>query len=90
MIIVINESWKLPLGYFFIDSLNTDKKANLVDHSLQLLKDCQISITNITFDCCPTNLSMAKILICKFDFEKYLKWNQIEKISACFTYQNKK
>lgn len=69
MIVAINESWKLPLGYFFIDSLNGEKKADLISNCLQLLEDCRINVTNITFDCCPTNLTTAKILGCKFDFQ---------------------
>jgi len=76
MIVAINESWKVPLGYFFVNSLNSEKKANLINHCLQLLEDCKITVTNITFDCCPTNLTMAKILGCKFDFQNYSKENE--------------
>lgn len=72
MFVAINEAWKLPLGYFCIESLNSEKKADLVKHCLQLLDDCKITVTNITFDCCPTNLTMAKVLGCKFDIEKKL------------------
>jgi len=74
MIVAINESWTVPLGYFFVNSLK--KKANLINRCLQLLEDCKITVTIITFDCCPTNLTMAKILGCKFDFQNYSKENE--------------
>lgn len=56
MIVAINESWKVPLGYFFINGLNSEKKAELVNHCLRLLEDCRITVMNITFDCCSTNI----------------------------------
>ncbi|EFN61753.1 THAP domain-containing protein 9, partial [Camponotus floridanus] len=76
----INESWKLPLGYFFIESLNSNKKANLVNHCLQLLENCKVTVINITFDCCPTNLTMSKVLGCKFEFEKKLNQSAKEPV----------
>ena len=35
MLVAINDSWKLPLAYFFIDALKADMKANLIKIALE-------------------------------------------------------
>lgn len=35
MLVAINEPWKLPLAYFFVDSLKADMKANLINMALE-------------------------------------------------------
>lgn len=64
MVVAINGSWKVPVGYFFIDSLNAEQKASLISQCLDLIKQCGISVANITFDGCPANLSMSSKLGC--------------------------
>lgn len=51
----------------------------MVTKCLQLLQDCKITVTNITFDCCPTNLTTARILGCKFEFKQHVKFDQSSK-----------
>lgn len=58
----VNESWKLPVGYFFTGGLTSDQKASLVKQCLTLLKNVGVNITSITFDGCPANIGMCKIL----------------------------
>lgn len=67
MVVAINGRWKIPVGYFFSNCLNGDEKTRLVCQALQLLKDCNIIITNITFDGCPTNFVVCKNLGCSLD-----------------------
>lgn len=66
MVVALNQSWKVPIGYFFIHSMNAEQKAELVKQCIYLLLDCKITITNLTFDGSSTNLSMARILGCNF------------------------
>lgn len=51
-----------------MNGLKSESRADLVNHCLQLLQECRITVTNLTFDCCPANLTMARILGCKLDF----------------------
>jgi len=37
MLVSIDESWKFPLGYFFINSLDSTQKAKLLNQCLNLL-----------------------------------------------------
>lgn len=69
MLVSVNESWKIPLGYFFINSLSSTKKAELLNQCFNLLFECDISVTNITFDGAQTNFSICKILGCNLDVD---------------------
>lgn len=69
MIIAINESWKVPVGYFFI---NSQTKANLIQHCFCLLQECNIIITNLTFDENRTNFATMKVLECNTDIENII------------------
>lgn len=37
MVVSVNENWKLPIGYFLVNSLNSSQKAELVKNALNLL-----------------------------------------------------
>lgn len=64
MIVVINDTWKCPVGYFFINGLNGTQKANLITICLKRLLDCNINVISLTFDGCQSNLVMANLLGC--------------------------
>ncbi|XP_063931198.1 uncharacterized protein LOC135143250 [Zophobas morio] len=66
MLVAINGSWKMPVGYFLSHSLNSEQKLGLLKQCLFLVKSVGIEISNITFDGCATNLSMASALGCSF------------------------
>jgi len=34
MVVSLNSSWKVPTGYFFIDGLNGDERASLINHCI--------------------------------------------------------
>lgn len=64
MLVAINDTWKLPVGYFFINGLTSEQKASLVTQCPTLVKECGIIVANVTFDGCPANFSMASKLGC--------------------------
>jgi hypothetical protein len=69
MLVSVNESWKIPLGYFFINSLSSSKKAELLNQCFNLLFECGISVMNVTFDGAQSNLSVCRILGCNLDVD---------------------
>lgn len=67
MVVAINDRWKIPVGYFFLRSINSRQRAELVERCLTLLKNCGVVVCNLTFDGCKSNFTMAKILGCNLD-----------------------
>lgn len=65
MVIAINASWKIPVGYFFCNHLNSEQKTNLVRRCINVLTETGIVVVSLTFDVCPVNVSMARALNCK-------------------------
>lgn len=61
---VINQSLKIPIGYFLINGLNAEQKSNLVIQALRALHEHNINIIAMTFDGAPINLTMCNILGC--------------------------
>lgn len=57
MIVGINCSWKIPVGYFSINSLTTNQKCNLINQCLTLLYGTGIKIVSFTCDGLSSNLS---------------------------------
>lgn len=74
MIVAINDTWKCPVGYFFINGLNGTQKANLITICLKGLLDCNINVISLTFDGCQSNLAMANLLGCTLNLQN-LKTN---------------
>ena len=64
MIVAINGSWKIPVGYFLANNLNGSQKAVLVKECLRKVMAENIIVASITFDGAPSNKSMANILGC--------------------------
>lgn len=81
MLTCINGSWKFPIGYFLVDGVTAEQKAELVKLCIDLVSECGIDIITLTFDGCPANFSMAKILGCKLDSEH---------INPVFTHKGRK
>nr|CAH7742429.1 unnamed protein product [Callosobruchus chinensis] len=66
MLVCVNGSWKIPLGYFFLDGLSASEKAALLTSCLNFLNESGVVVTSITFDGTPTNFSMASSMGAKF------------------------
>lgn len=63
-LVFINSCWKIPLGYFLVDSITGDQLHVLINQSLQLLRECNITVAAITFDGARGNLSAARKFGC--------------------------
>lgn len=53
MLTSLNENWKIPVGYFFIDKITGVQLSSLVKQCINLLINCDITLTFITFDGLP-------------------------------------
>lgn len=69
LLVCINQHWKLPLGYFLIDSLNSEQQADFVKQCLVLLYDINCNVVSITFDGLSANLTMLKKLECSLELD---------------------
>ena len=62
MVVSLNESWKVPCGYFFIDGLSGKERANLVKVCIQRLHDVGVKVTSLTCDGPSCHISMLTAL----------------------------
>lgn len=62
MITCATESWKIPIGYFLIDGLDTEQKVTLVQTILQYLSSINVTVITFIFDGTSTNISTANKL----------------------------
>lgn len=76
-VVCMNGSWKIPFGYFFIDSLKTDTKKLLILKSLELLHASGISVISLTFDGAFVNMSIMKQLT-SFHIDKEYQNNNLQ------------
>ena len=67
MLTCVNGSWKLPVGYFLVNGTTAEQKANLLKTCIDLVSECGLVVSSVTFDGCPANFSMAKLLGCQVD-----------------------
>lgn len=71
----INGHWKVPVGYFLVNSLTGQERANLLKLCLQLIHQTGIIVHSVTFDGAASNIAMCKILGANFcyglDFRPY-------------------
>lgn len=68
MAVSLNDSWKIPIGYFLIHSLNGSERANLLTQALQLLHDCNCKVYSTTFDGAASNFAMCTALGANFKY----------------------
>jgi len=79
MVVSVDENWKLPIGYFLVNNLNSSQKSELIKHALTLLQSTGVTIISLTFDGCATNLTTAKLLGCNFN---------VSALSTSFVFDN--
>ncbi|KFM69247.1 THAP domain-containing protein 9, partial [Stegodyphus mimosarum] len=72
MLVCINKSWKLPVGYFLVDCISGLQLSNLVKQCLIVVEKTGIKVVSLTFDGAACNISMAEHLGCSFDTSKSL------------------
>jgi hypothetical protein len=68
MAVGINNSWKIPVGYFLISGLPGKKRSMLLKQCIELLCDTGVIVSSVTFDGAACNLSMVTGLGANFAF----------------------
>lgn len=67
MLVAVNGHWKIPIAYYFIESLNAIERANIVNETLTYVHETGVLITSITFDGPRYNFAMATTLGAKLN-----------------------
>ena len=73
LVVGINHSFKIPVGYFLIDGLNGTGRANLIVQCLKKLHEAGVVIVSLSFDGEASNFSMATNLGCNFEWNLNFK-----------------
>jgi len=73
ILVALNDHWKVPIGYFLIDSLGEEEKASLLNKSLELIYDTGIILQSLTFDRASVNFSMCTNLGANFELGETFK-----------------
>lgn len=73
MLVSLNENWKLPVGYFFVDGLTAECKSNLISICLSKSWDVGVSVVALTY---PSNINAVNLLGCQL--------NEIESLKTTF------
>ena len=50
MAVSVNEAWKIPLGYFLVDGMTGQERANLIEQCFHKLHDANICAVSLTCD----------------------------------------
>lgn len=58
----VNDTFELPVAYYFINSMDGESKKKLIEKIIEELIGCGVLVSNITFDGCPTNKKMCRLL----------------------------
>jgi len=72
MVVALNGHWKVPVGYFLIDSMTGKERASLVEN-LKLIHETGIILHSLTFDGTNVNLSMCNNLRANFQLGENFK-----------------
>ena len=67
MVVALDGSWKLSIGYFLADHLKTEEKSNILRMAFKKLHDIGVKAVSVTCDCPATNFSTLKKLGSSFD-----------------------
>lgn len=67
MVVGINASRRIPVGYFLTNHLNSSQKVNLVNRCINVVSETGMKVISLTFDGCAVNVSMSRALGCNLD-----------------------
>lgn len=62
MVTCLNDSWKIPVGYFLIKSITAHQKSTLVNQCIKLIQECGICVVSLTYDGAASNIAMCNDL----------------------------
>ncbi len=71
MAVAANSSWKIPLGYFLIASLNAEEKAQFLTICLKKLYDINVKSVGVTCDGLSSNFAMFRLLGASFELSNF-------------------
>lgn len=60
----LDDTWKVPVAYYFINGLKAQEKKAIVETVLAELQECGAQVVGFTFDGTPTNIAVANMLGC--------------------------
>lgn len=67
MVSGINEPFKIPVAYFFVDRLAKEERAFLLNRVIEMVIDCGIVVKSVTSDGDRSNIAAFKELGANFD-----------------------
>lgn len=70
LLVGINTSWKVPIGFFLVKGTSAKLKAQLVTKAFELVHETGVEIKALTCDGAKANLAMATELGCCLDANK--------------------
>jgi len=62
LLVGVNGYWKLPIGYFLIDGLSGNKRANILEKAVELISQTEVKLNSLTFDGASVNMTMVSTL----------------------------
>ena len=62
MVVSLNNAWKIPIGYFLVDGLSGEERANLVTEGLHRLHNVGVQVVSLTCDGPSCHFTMMKAL----------------------------
>jgi hypothetical protein len=74
MVVSVDGSWKVPCGYFFVNGLSGEERANLVKVCIQRLTDTGIKVISLTCDGPACHFSMLSSLGACLDPSKMIPY----------------
>ncbi|EZA47211.1 THAP domain-containing protein [Ooceraea biroi] len=66
--VVIDDSWKIPLGYFLVNGIDTSVNAGLIRNCLQRLDEIGVEVVSLTLDGPSQHFATVRELGATFDF----------------------
>ena len=74
MLVCLNSNWKVPCGYFLINGMTGDERANIINQCLLKLHDVGVSVVSVTCDGPSCNFSMMKALGLTLEPQNMKSW----------------
>ncbi|KAB0801379.1 hypothetical protein PPYR_05733, partial [Photinus pyralis] len=68
LIVAVNGTWKLPIGYFLTNGLSGEQKSSLINQSIIMVQNTGAKIVSLTCDGAPSNISMCSLLGCSLQY----------------------
>lgn len=66
MVVALNASWKMPIGYYLINGLSAEIKKNILEEAVKRLQNINLNVISITCDGLTSNISVGTKLGCSF------------------------